>query len=87
MSDLVSIIEKYKTEKQALEEGAIAGALKFFMDYHRKNKGDVQRDLWKASRITNVDYRKLEAALHNEINRRMIPKEFGFRKDLLGKLA
>ena len=57
--------------------------IEFFKQFHRQRGGDPQRNLWKVSRIADVDYRALELELHQQIARGSVPNELAFRKDLL----
>lgn len=76
-------IKDLEPTESAVFENSMEGAIKFFLDFHRKNKGAVHKDLWRVSRIIDVDYRKLEKELHDKIKMGRLPKEFAFRKDLI----
>ena len=75
---------QHKKELQSLDESNYDLAIKFFIDYHKKHGGDVQQNLVKTARIVKgINYRTLERVLHDLINRKMVDRKYGFRKDML----
>lgn len=76
-------IKELEPTESAVSESTIDGALKFFIDFHKKYKGDIQKNLWRVSRITDTDYKKLERELHDKIKMGRLPSKFAFRKDLV----
>lgn len=78
--------KQFHEEREQLDEG-LDNAIQSFVSFHRKNKGTpLHRNLWKISRMFDVNYKKLEDELHRRVLRGMIPKEFAYRKDVLNKL-
>lgn len=67
-----------------MDESKYENAVNFFVNYHRKYGGDVQRNLVQVARMINgIEYRKLEQVLHDLINKRLIDKKYAFRKDMI----
>ena len=64
------------TPGQELDEANIEKAVKYFIDYHRKNKNKkIDRNIWDVARMAGVKYRKLEDAIARQAALKMLPKE------------
>jgi len=64
------------TPGQELDEANIEKAVKYFIDYHRKNKNKkIDRNIWDVARMAGLKYRKLEDAIARHAARKMLPKE------------
>ena len=69
------------TPGQELDEASVEKAVKFFVDYHRKNKDKkIGRNIWTVARMAGMKYKQLEDALIAQVTRGLIPKEL--QKDL-----
>lgn len=78
--------KQFHEEREQIDED-MSDAIQSFVNFHRKNKNTpLHRNLWKISRMFDVNYKRLEDELHQRILRGMIPKEFAYRKDVLNKL-
>ena len=64
------------TPGQELDEASVEKAVKFFIDYHRKNKNKkIDRNIWDVARMAGMKYKQLEDALIKQVTRGLIPKE------------